>query len=157
MPLLGRKDKRYNEAAKILAEGHIEDAIELLEALLSDQPDNLNGMITLAVALLEVQEELDRKDPRTERAFELLDKAALLSPRFFPDGLDPDYIRGLEATKLTGADLRDLGTSGELTRALIPDGYFGDPAAYDTAKAEEYVRAVVASYADTIGGYLGRP
>ncbi len=77
--------------------------------------------------------------------------------RFFPDGLDPDYIRGLEATKLTGEDLRDLGTSEELTRALIPDGYFGDPAAYDTAKAEEYVRAVVASYADTIGGYLGRP
>ena len=81
MPILGRKDKRYNDAAKLLAGGHIEDAIELLEALLSDQPDNLNGMITLAVALLEVQEELDSKDPRTERAFDLLDRAALLSPR----------------------------------------------------------------------------
>ncbi len=74
--------------------------------------------------------------------------------RFFPEGLDAEYIRGLEPTALTGEDLRDLGKSDELTRALIPNGYFGDPAAYDTARAETYVAAVAASYADTITGYL---
>ncbi len=74
--------------------------------------------------------------------------------RYFPDGLDAGYIRGLQPTKLTGEDLRDLGKSEELTRALIPDGYFGNPAAYDTAKAETYVDAVAAGYADTIAGYL---
>ena len=74
--------------------------------------------------------------------------------RFFPEGLDPGYIRGLAPTKLTGEDLRDLGKSEELTRALIPDGYFGDPASYDAARAETYVAAVAASYADTIAGYL---
>jgi len=74
--------------------------------------------------------------------------------KFFPEGLDEDYIRGLEMTRLTGEDLRDLGKSEELTRALIPDGYFGNPAAFDTHAAEENIDAVVASYADTITAYL---
>ena len=74
--------------------------------------------------------------------------------RFFPEGLDEGYIRGLEATKLTGEDLRDLGTSEELTRALIPDGYFGNPAGFDADAAESYVDSVAASYADTIAGCL---
>jgi creatinine amidohydrolase len=74
--------------------------------------------------------------------------------RYFPEGLDAGAIRNLEPTKLTGEDLRDLGKSEELTRALVPDGYFGDPAAYDVEAAEAYVNAVVASYAETIAGYL---
>jgi creatinine amidohydrolase len=75
--------------------------------------------------------------------------------RFFPKGLDTDYIRSLEMTKLTGEDLRDLGKSEELTRALIPDGYFGNPAAYDADAAEKYVAEIAASYARTVADYLG--
>jgi len=74
--------------------------------------------------------------------------------KFFPEGLDESYIRSLEMTKLTGEDLRDLGKSEGLTRALIPDGYFGDPAAYDADAAETYVDAIATSYAETIAGCL---
>ena len=75
--------------------------------------------------------------------------------RYFPDGIDEAYTRSLEPTKLTMEDLRGIGKSDELTRELIPNGYFGDPAAYDTAAAEATIKADVAAYVETVAGYLG--
>ena len=81
MPLFGNKDTKYKHAAQQLAEGHIDDAIDLLEGILKDKPDHRNALVTLAVALLEVQDELDNNDERTKRAFDFLEKAISLNPK----------------------------------------------------------------------------
>lgn len=74
--------------------------------------------------------------------------------RYFPEGIDEEYTRQLKPTELTWEDLKGLGRSDEETRKLIPDGYFGNPAVYDTVVAEAYVEAAAMSYAATIEGYL---
>ncbi|MGY5852644.1 MAG: hypothetical protein RTU92_03670 [Candidatus Thorarchaeota archaeon] len=80
MPLFSRKDKDYENAARLLSDGEVREAVEGLRDILRDNPYHTNAMVTLAVALLEVQVDLDRESPRTLEAFELLDKAAELSP-----------------------------------------------------------------------------
>ncbi len=81
MPIFQQNaDKRYKQAARKLAEGQIEEAIEQLDSLLEDEPNHHNALVTLAISLLEVQENLDKCDQRTVRAFELLDMAAELNP-----------------------------------------------------------------------------
>lgn len=74
--------------------------------------------------------------------------------KYFPEGIDADFVRRMESTKLTAEDLRGFGRSEEETRRLTPDGYFGDPAAYDTDAAVAYVDAVASSYAEAIAEYL---
>ena len=80
MPLFKRKDNRYSQAARLLSDGYPKDAIEMLESLIVEQPDHENAMVTLAIALLEVQEEPAKDDSRTVRAFSLLDRAISLNP-----------------------------------------------------------------------------
>ena len=75
--------------------------------------------------------------------------------KYFPEGIDTDFVKGLEGTKLTWKDLGGLGRSEEETRRLIPDGYFGNPAGYDTKAAEEYIDAIVESYARSLKETLG--
>jgi tetratricopeptide (TPR) repeat protein len=82
MPIFGRKkDKEYQEAAKLLAEDRPKEAAEKLRSFLERHPKDINGMVTLAVALIHGQEEPDRQSPATEEAFALLDRAAELKPK----------------------------------------------------------------------------
>lgn len=81
MPLFGRsKDKEYEAAARLLASGDAAGAIEALEKLIELNPDHMNAHITLAIALMEVQEKPVRNDPRTIEAFAHLDTAKAMEP-----------------------------------------------------------------------------
>jgi tetratricopeptide (TPR) repeat protein len=81
MPLFGRsKDSDYRNAAKLLNEGRTEEAITELRIIIEKNPEQLNAYITLAVALMEVQEEPTRDSVQTVEAFALLDTAAALDP-----------------------------------------------------------------------------
>jgi tetratricopeptide (TPR) repeat protein len=81
MPLFGKsKDKEYEQAAGRLADGHVQEAIDLLREILSKRPDNRNARVTLAVALMQAQDKPDRNSPLTTEAIEQLDAAAILNP-----------------------------------------------------------------------------
>jgi tetratricopeptide (TPR) repeat protein len=79
--LFGRsKDKEYEQAARKLADGQIQEAIDLLRNIISKRPDNRNARITLAVALMQAQDKPDKDDPLTMEALQQLDTAAKLNP-----------------------------------------------------------------------------
>ena len=82
MPIFSRKkDKEYQEAAILLAEDRPEEAAEKLRIFLEKHPNDINGMVSLAVALINGQEEPDGQSPETKEAFSLLDRAAELRPK----------------------------------------------------------------------------
>jgi tetratricopeptide (TPR) repeat protein len=82
MPIFSRKkDKEYQEAARLLAEDRPKEAAEKLMKFLEKHPNDINGMVSLAVALINEQEEPDRQSPETKEAFSLLDRAAELRPK----------------------------------------------------------------------------
>jgi tetratricopeptide (TPR) repeat protein len=82
MPIFGRKkDKEYQEAVRLLAEDRPREATEKLSTFLEKHPNDINGMVTLAVALIHGQEEPDKDGPETQEAFALLDRAAELKPK----------------------------------------------------------------------------
>jgi len=82
MPIFGRsKDDDYRNAAKMLNEGRVEDAITQLRIIIEKNPENLNAYITLAVALMEVQQTPARDSAQTVEPFALLDTAAALDPK----------------------------------------------------------------------------
>jgi tetratricopeptide (TPR) repeat protein len=80
MPLFGRRKSKYEQAAELLTEGEVEQAITMLEDLLEVKPEHTNARVTLAVALLERQDEATMENPDTKRAFMLLDEAAEMAP-----------------------------------------------------------------------------
>ncbi|MGY5875532.1 MAG: hypothetical protein RTU30_07285, partial [Candidatus Thorarchaeota archaeon] len=96
MPLFRRKDKDYDDAARLLSDGNVREAVDGLREILRGNPYHTNAMVTLAVALLEIQEYLDRESPRTLEAFELLDKAAEL----LPGDIVPIFNKGVCQRKL---------------------------------------------------------
>jgi len=82
MPLFGRKkDKEYQEAARLLSEGRTEEASGKLRKFLGKHPNDVNAMVSLAVALVQVQKEPTLDSPNTQEALVLLEKAAELNPR----------------------------------------------------------------------------
>jgi len=82
MPLFGRsKDSDYRNAARLLNEGRTEEAITELRIIIEKNPEQLNAYITLAVALMEVQEKPTRDSVQTVEAFALLDTAAALDSK----------------------------------------------------------------------------
>ncbi|OLS21662.1 MAG: hypothetical protein ThorAB25_26630 [Candidatus Thorarchaeota archaeon AB_25] len=82
MPLFGRtKDLDYRNAARLLNEGRVEEAITALRIIIEKKPEYINAYITLAVALMEVQETPTRDSPQTVDALALLDTAAALDPK----------------------------------------------------------------------------
>ncbi|MHA2378252.1 MAG: tetratricopeptide repeat protein [Candidatus Thorarchaeota archaeon] len=82
MPLFRRsKDKKYQEAARLLSEGRTEEASEKLREFLDEYPDDTNAMVSLAVALVQVQEETTLDSSSTQEALALLEKAAEANPR----------------------------------------------------------------------------
>ncbi|MFX1561318.1 MAG: hypothetical protein ACFFBL_12080, partial [Promethearchaeota archaeon] len=82
MPLFRRsKDLDYRNAARMLNEGRAEEAITALRAIIEKNPEYINAYITLAVALMEVQETPTKDSPQTVDALALLDTAAELDPK----------------------------------------------------------------------------
>jgi tetratricopeptide (TPR) repeat protein len=82
VPLFGRsRDKEYEKAAKVLADGQTQEAIDLLREILSKRPDNKNARISLAVALMQAQDKPDKDDPLTKEALQQLDTAAKMNPK----------------------------------------------------------------------------
>jgi tetratricopeptide (TPR) repeat protein len=81
MPFFGRsKDTDYRNAARMLNEGKIEEAILELRMIIERNPEHINAYVTLAVALMESQEKPTKESTRTVEAFALLDTAAALDP-----------------------------------------------------------------------------
>ncbi len=81
MPLFRRsKDLDYRNAARLLNEGKVDEAITALKIIIETNPEHLNAYITLAVALMEEQKEPTRDSFQTVEAFALLDTAAALDP-----------------------------------------------------------------------------
>jgi tetratricopeptide (TPR) repeat protein len=81
MPLFRRsKDKEYEAAARLLANGNTAHAIDVLEKIVELNPDHMNAHVSLAVALMEVQENPTVDSPQTIEAFAHLDTAANLDP-----------------------------------------------------------------------------
>lgn len=74
--------------------------------------------------------------------------------KYFPRHVKAALAKKLLPTKVTLEDLRILGKRDEATRKLIPDGYFGNPAGYDTAAAEKMVNDDAKAAADRIESYL---
>jgi len=81
MPLFKRKqNKEYEAAARLLASGDAAGAIEALETIVEQNPDHMNAHVTLAIALMEVQESPTKDSPQTIEAFAHLSTAANLDP-----------------------------------------------------------------------------
>jgi creatinine amidohydrolase len=76
--------------------------------------------------------------------------------RYFPQQVNAALAQTLRRTELTYNDLKGLGKSDEATRKLIPGGYFGDPAGYDTEKAGRYIETYSQNLANAIKGYLDK-
>ncbi len=74
--------------------------------------------------------------------------------KYFPKHVKATLAKKLPRTEITLEDLKSLGKSDEATRKLIPQGYFGNPAGYDTGAAEEYIEAHAKATADCIESYL---
>ncbi len=82
MPLFQRKkDKEYQEAARLLSDGRPEEASKKLREFLDKHPNDTNAMVSLAVALVQAQKEPTLDSPNTQEALALLEKAAELNPR----------------------------------------------------------------------------
>ena len=82
MPLFGRsKNQDYQKAAKMLKDGKVKDAITELRGVIEKNPDHVNSHVTLAVALMEVQEQPTKDSSQTIEAFAHLETAAKLDPK----------------------------------------------------------------------------
>ncbi|MHA2146804.1 MAG: tetratricopeptide repeat protein [Candidatus Thorarchaeota archaeon] len=76
MPLFrSSKDKKYTAAARLLADGDAAGAIEALERIIELDPEHLNAHVTLAIALMEVQENPTTDSIQTIEALAHLDTA----------------------------------------------------------------------------------
>ncbi|MHA2160361.1 MAG: tetratricopeptide repeat protein, partial [Candidatus Thorarchaeota archaeon] len=81
MPLFrSSKDKKYTAAARLLADGDAAGAIEALERIIELDPEHLNAHVTLAIALMEVQENPTTDSIQTIEALAHLDTAINLNP-----------------------------------------------------------------------------
>jgi tetratricopeptide (TPR) repeat protein len=92
-----KKDIEYREAARKLADGNPKDAIDQLRNILEEKPKHVNAMVTLAVALIQVQKSPALESAETGEAMRLLDKAGEMRPK------DPVPVFN------KGVCLRDLG------------------------------------------------
>ncbi len=79
VPIFGRsKDTKYLRAARLLANGDTLAAIDEFRKIISKKPDHTNARVSLAVALMQAQDEPDIDSPLTIEALEQLDTAASL-------------------------------------------------------------------------------
>ncbi len=82
MPIFGRKkNKEYEQAVRLLADGQIEDAIERLRAIIDDHPNYTDALTSLGVAMIQSLGE-NKEDGRIiQEAFDYLDRAMDSNPK----------------------------------------------------------------------------
>ncbi|MGY5873591.1 MAG: hypothetical protein RTV72_15185 [Candidatus Thorarchaeota archaeon] len=117
MPLFGRqKDTDYRQAARLLASGNIQEAIDQLREIIYEKPDHTNARVSLAVALMQAQDEPDIDSPLTIEALEQLDTAASLAP----DDPVPYFNKGvlLRDLKLFDRALRSFEVALDIEQRL---------------------------------------
>lgn len=75
---------------------------------------------------------------------------------YFPDLVKAGIAKQLGSTRLTFADIPTWQHGGETARQMTPQGYFGDPAAYerDLTEVRKYFDALPRMYAEAIAGVL---
>ena len=76
-----KNDKEYENAARLITEGKFPEAIELLRRILKINPKHVNAKISLAIALMEIQQDPDLNSPETVEALTLLDDAASIDKK----------------------------------------------------------------------------
>jgi tetratricopeptide (TPR) repeat protein len=76
MPIFRKKnDTEYRKAARHITEGKFPEAIELLRKILKENPKHVNAKTSLAIALMEIQQNPNMNSPETTEALRLLDEA----------------------------------------------------------------------------------
>ena len=119
MPIFGRsKDADYEQAARLLASGETLSAIDQFREIITNKPNHTNARVSLAVALVQVQDEPDIESPRTIEALEQLDTAASLAPN---DPV-PYFNKGVLLRDLKEFDraLRSFEIALEIEERLAP-------------------------------------
>lgn len=119
MPIFGRaKDTEYEQAARLLANNDTLTAIDRFREIISKKPDHTNARVSLAVALMQAQEEPDIDSPLTIEALEHLDTAASLSP----DNPVPYFNKGVLLRDLKQFDkaIRCFELALEIEERLAP-------------------------------------
>jgi len=81
MPLFRRRNKEYDEAAQLLAEGETKEAIDKLEQFLSRNSSHTHALTSMGVGLMQLQETPDPSSALTKKALEYLDRAAESDPK----------------------------------------------------------------------------
>jgi tetratricopeptide (TPR) repeat protein len=82
MPIFQRKrDREYQVATKLLADGKTKDAVEMLRKILSENPRYTDAIISLAVGLLQLQKKPSADNPLTKEAISLFDRAIKIKPK----------------------------------------------------------------------------
>jgi tetratricopeptide (TPR) repeat protein len=117
VPIFGRqKDTDYRQAARLLASGNTQEAIDQLREIISRKPDHTNARVSLAVALMQAQEDPDIDSPLTIEALEQLDTAASLAP----DDPVPYFNKGvlLRDLKLFDRALRSFEVALDIEERL---------------------------------------
>jgi creatinine amidohydrolase len=72
---------------------------------------------------------------------------------YFPGQVKIEMAKQLPPTELTYRELGGL-KGGDETRRLIPQGYFGNPAAFDEEAARRYVETVARDYTGIIADFV---
>lgn len=119
VPVFGRsKDIEYEKAARLLANGSTQEAIERLREIVSKKPNHTNARVSLAVALMQAQDEPAIDSPLTIEALEQLDTAASLAP----DDPVPYFNKGVLLRDLREFDkaLRSFEIALEIEERLAP-------------------------------------
>jgi tetratricopeptide (TPR) repeat protein len=119
VPVFGRsKDIEYEKAARLLANGSTQEAIERLREIVSKKPNHTNARVSLAVALMQAQDEPAIDSPLTIEALEQLDTAASLAP----DDPVPYFNKGVLLRDLKEFDkaLRSFEIALEIEERLAP-------------------------------------
>ena len=77
-----------------------------------------------------------------------------LMAEFYPAQTNTGLARSLPSTDLTLEDLMVWRQGGGTARRLTPQGYFGDPAAFDQAEAKKMIEALARQTAGLIKDHL---
>jgi len=119
VPIFGRsKDTEFLHAASLLTKGDTYAAIDQLREIISKKPDHTHARITLAVALMQSQDEPDIDSPRTIEAMEHLETAATLDL----DDPMPHFNKGVLLRDLKQFDraLRSFEVALDIEERLAP-------------------------------------
>lgn len=82
MPLFGRKkNKEYQEAARLLAKGETDEAIQKLRVIIETHPDDTDSLTALGVALIQSLGDDKSDSPTIDEAMGYFDRAVQSNPK----------------------------------------------------------------------------